>query len=200
MRRLPFSLNPVLIFRYLTDALFHRFRTHSSDLPAPIVVDHGGYFGGASDMLICGESMHIRLSTYWSRLLNWPCNAFDFGHLTGIEYTMIMVWSFIGTRVLKRFLPIGYTTVCCSHVECEHQFAPRTVIYCSCRHARRQKRLVLVVENPGRQEWHGKAVVTVRQVVWPWGSTTRLQLAVAVADECRWCLTSFCGWSDVRLD
>jgi hypothetical protein len=56
MERLPFSFHPVLIFSYLTDALFHRFRTHRSNLPAQIVVDHGGYFGCATDMLMCRKS------------------------------------------------------------------------------------------------------------------------------------------------
>ena len=63
MRRLPFSFDPVLIFSNLTDALFHSFRTHSSNLPAPIVVDYGGYFGGATDILTCGESTPIRSTT-----------------------------------------------------------------------------------------------------------------------------------------
>ena len=43
-------------------------------------------------------------------------------------------------EVLKRFLPIRYTTVCCSHVEREHQFAPRTTINCSCRHVGEARR------------------------------------------------------------
>jgi hypothetical protein len=60
MGRLPLSFHPVLIFSYLIDALFRSFRTHCSDLPAPIVVDHGGYFGSAIDMLICGISTPIR--------------------------------------------------------------------------------------------------------------------------------------------
>ena len=37
---------------------------------------------------------------------------------------------------LKRFLPIGYTTVCRSHVERKDQFALRTVINLSGRHVR----------------------------------------------------------------
>ena len=40
-------------------------------------------------------------------------------------------------EVLKWFLPIRYTTICCSHVECEHQLAPRTAIN---RHVREVKR------------------------------------------------------------
>jgi len=63
MGRLPFSFHPVLIFSNLTDALSHSFRTHGSNLPAPIVVDHGGYFGGASDMLMCGKSTSLRSTT-----------------------------------------------------------------------------------------------------------------------------------------
>ena len=63
MERLPFSFCPVLIFSYLTDALFHSFRTHCSNLPVPIVVDHGGYFGGAANMLMCGKSTPIRSTT-----------------------------------------------------------------------------------------------------------------------------------------
>jgi hypothetical protein len=63
MGRLPFSFHPVLIFSNLTDTLFHSFRTHCSNLPAQIVVDHCGYFGGASDMLVCGKSTPIRLTT-----------------------------------------------------------------------------------------------------------------------------------------
>ena len=44
-------------------------------------------------------------------------------------------------EILKKVYPIGYTTVCCCpHVECEHQFALRTAIDCSCRHAREAKR------------------------------------------------------------
>jgi hypothetical protein len=56
MGKLPFSFHPVLVFSYLTDALFHSFRTHCSNLPTLIVVDHGGYFGSASDKLMCGKS------------------------------------------------------------------------------------------------------------------------------------------------
>ena len=63
MGRLPFSFYPVLIFSYFRDALFHSFRTHCSDLPALIVVDHGGYFGGAADMLMCRKSTPIRSTT-----------------------------------------------------------------------------------------------------------------------------------------
>ena len=39
-------------------------------------------------------------------------------------------------EILKGILPIGYTTVCCSYIECEHQFALRTAINCSCWHVR----------------------------------------------------------------
>ena len=42
-------------------------------------------------------------------------------------------------EALERFLPIRYTTVCCSHVECEHQLAARTLINFSCRHVREVK-------------------------------------------------------------
>ena len=56
MGRLPFSFHPHLIFSYLRDALSHSFRTHCSNLPAPVVVDNGGYFRGATDMLMCGKS------------------------------------------------------------------------------------------------------------------------------------------------
>ena len=63
MGRLPFSFHPFLIFSYLRDAIFHSFRTHCSNLPAPIVVDHGGYFGGATDKLMCGKSIPIRSTT-----------------------------------------------------------------------------------------------------------------------------------------
>ena len=48
--------------------------------------------------------------------------------------------------VLKRFLPIRYTAVCCSHVESEHQFAPRTAINCFCRH-------VWVATRRGGKPW-----------------------------------------------
>ena len=68
MGRLPFSFHPVLIFSFLTDALFHSFRTYCSNFPAPIVVYHGGYFGGATDKLVCGKST-IRSTLYRSRLL-----------------------------------------------------------------------------------------------------------------------------------
>jgi hypothetical protein len=86
--RLPFSFHPLLIFSYLTDALFRSFRTHCSNLPAPIVVDYGGYFGGASDMLICGKSTPIR--SIEEELLKTAdlVTPFDFRYLTGIEYTM----------------------------------------------------------------------------------------------------------------
>ena len=63
MGRLPFSFHPFLVFSYLIDALFHSFRTHCSNLPAQIVVDYGGYFGGATDMLVCGKSTPIRPTT-----------------------------------------------------------------------------------------------------------------------------------------
>ena len=42
-------------------------------------------------------------------------------------------------KVLSRFLPIGYTTICCSHVKREDQFAPRTAINCSSGHVRETK-------------------------------------------------------------
>ena len=43
---------------------------------------------------------------YWP----WPCKSFDFGHLTGIEYSIITVkyGHILEHEVLKRFLPIGY--------------------------------------------------------------------------------------------
>ena len=63
MRRLPFSFHPVFIFSCLIDALFHCFRTHSSNLPATIVVDHSGYFGCTTDMLMCGKSTPVRSTT-----------------------------------------------------------------------------------------------------------------------------------------
>ena len=63
MGKLPFSFHPVLIFSYLRDALFHSFRTHCSNLPAQVVVDHSGYFGGTADMLMCGKSKHITSTT-----------------------------------------------------------------------------------------------------------------------------------------
>ena len=93
MGRLPFSFHPVFIFSLHKDALFHSLRTHCSNLPGPIVVDHGGYFGGATDMLMCGKSTTVRSTT---RLLSTakhfrPCNWFGFGHLPWIEYTMIKV-------------------------------------------------------------------------------------------------------------
>ena len=133
--KLPFSFHPVFIISYQINALFRSFRTHCSNFPAQIVVDHGGYFGCAANILLCGKSTSIRsMNTPKTAEDCRPCNPFNFRLLTGIKYTKITVWSSIGTRVLKRFLPIGYTTVCCSHVECEHQLAPRTVIYCSSRH------------------------------------------------------------------
>ena len=63
MGRLPFSFHPVLIFSDLIDALFHSFRTHCSNLPAQIIVDQGRYFGGATDLLMCGKSTLIRSTT-----------------------------------------------------------------------------------------------------------------------------------------
>ena len=59
MGLLPFNFHPILIIRYLTDTVFHSFRTHSSNLPVLIVVDYGGYFGGATHMLVCGKSTHL---------------------------------------------------------------------------------------------------------------------------------------------
>ena len=139
-----FSFHPLLIFSHITDALSHSFRTHCSNLPTPIVVDHGGNFGGASRALMCGKSTHIRST--WStddytkvELLKtvdlvapliwgtWPGSStlwlqyVEYGHLFEHE-------------ILKRFSPIGYSTVCCSYVEREDQFAPRSAINCSCRH------------------------------------------------------------------
>ena len=63
MGKLPFSFHPVLIFSYLTDVLYHSFRTHCSNIPALIVIHHGGYFGGATDMVICGKSTSTRSTT-----------------------------------------------------------------------------------------------------------------------------------------
>ena len=63
MGRLPFSFHPVLIISYQIDAVFHSFRTHCSNLPAPIVVDHGGYFGGTTDLLLRGKSTSMRSTT-----------------------------------------------------------------------------------------------------------------------------------------
>ena len=66
MGRLPFSFHPVLIFSYLMDALSHSFRTYCSNFPTPIVVDQGGYFGGAScatDMLISWKSTSMKSTT-----------------------------------------------------------------------------------------------------------------------------------------
>ena len=63
MRRLPFSFHPVLIFSLLTDALFHSFRTDCSNFPALIIVNYGGYFGGATDMFMCGKSTSVRPTT-----------------------------------------------------------------------------------------------------------------------------------------
>ena len=56
MGRLPFSLHPVFILSYQIDVLFHSFCTHCSNLPAQIVVDHGGNFGGTTDMLLRRKS------------------------------------------------------------------------------------------------------------------------------------------------
>ena len=58
--KLPFSFHPFLIISYQIYALFHSFRTHCSDLPSQIVVDHCGYFGGATDMFMCGKSIPVR--------------------------------------------------------------------------------------------------------------------------------------------
>ena len=92
MGRLPFSFHPVLIFSYQKVALFHSFGTHCFYLPAQIVVDHGGYFGGSTDILLCGKSTPIRSTTDDNTEVDCrPCNPFDFGHLTGIKYTMITV-------------------------------------------------------------------------------------------------------------
>ena len=63
MGRLPFSFHPHPIFSHLTDALSHSFRTHCFNLPVPIVVDHGGYFGGSSRALIRRKSTPIRSTT-----------------------------------------------------------------------------------------------------------------------------------------
>ena len=56
MRKLPFSFHPVLIFSNFKDTLPRSFRSNSSNFAVTIVVDHGGYFGGARDMLMCGKS------------------------------------------------------------------------------------------------------------------------------------------------
>ena len=56
MIKLPFSFYPVLIFSNHKDAVFRSLRTYCSNLPVPIVVDHSGYFGGATDMLMCRKS------------------------------------------------------------------------------------------------------------------------------------------------
>ena len=53
---LPFSFHPAFIVSYQIDALLHSFCAHCSNLPAQIVVDHGGYFGGTTDMLLRGKS------------------------------------------------------------------------------------------------------------------------------------------------
>ena len=63
MGRLPFSFHPVPIFSFLVDALFYSFRAHCSNLPSLIVAYHGGYFGCAADMLMCGKSTPIRSTT-----------------------------------------------------------------------------------------------------------------------------------------
>ena len=58
-----------------------------------------------------------------------PCNPFDFGHLTGIEYTTIKVWSSIGARSLEEILT--FRKYHCMlfpgrmRARCEHQLAPR---------------------------------------------------------------------------
>ena len=76
----------------------------------------------------------------------WPCNGFDFGYLTGIKYTK-NGWSSIGRKRLWNVcLPIRNTAICCSHIECKHQFASRTAINCPSRHVRWEP-----VES--RQEW-----------------------------------------------
>ena len=54
---------------------------------------------------------------------------------------------------MKRFLPIGYTTVCCSYVEREHQLGPKTMIYCSCRHVREVKREWETLHDKNGQRW-----------------------------------------------
>ena len=140
MGGLPFRSHPVLIFSYQINAVFHSFRTHCSNLPATIVVDHGGYFGGTTDILLCGKSTDIRSTTdeYCWRLEsdlvtplisgNWPGSSTlwfpsQYSHL--LEYEV---------QGLRRFIPIGYTTVSCSQIECEHQLAARTMINLSCRH------------------------------------------------------------------
>ena len=128
MGRLPFNFHPVLIFSYHIDALFHSFRTHCSYLPAQIVVDHRGYFGGTTDLLLSGKSTPIKSTTddnteedsdLVTPLISgtWPGSSTLWLECDLLEHT-----------VLKRFLPIGYTTVCCSYIEREHQLAPRTVI------------------------------------------------------------------------
>ena len=60
---LPFCLHPFLFFSYRINALFHNLCTHCSNLPAQIVVDHGGYFGSTADMLMCRKSICIRSTT-----------------------------------------------------------------------------------------------------------------------------------------
>ena len=67
---------------------------------------------------------------YWP----WICKYFDFGHLTGIECTIITVWSSIGARSLEKILTFRIYH-CMSfpsrmRAHCEHQLVPRTVINC----------------------------------------------------------------------
>ena len=141
MRRLPFSFHPVFIFSCLIDALFHCFRTHCSNLPAYIIVDHGGYFRGATDMLLCRISTLMR----WNQLMNTPKKTAGLvtplisGTWPGSSTLWLKCDHLLGHEILTRYVPIGYTTVCCSHIECEHKFAPRTMIIRSCRHVREGK-------------------------------------------------------------
>ena len=138
MERLPFSFHPLLIFSYLTDALLHSLCAHSSNLPALIVVDcrprwvfwRRQWYAHVREIY----THNINRWLYRSRTADlvtplisgtWPGSSklwLQHGHLLAHD-----------SEVFKRFLPIGYTTVSWSHIECEHQFASRTAIN-SCGH------------------------------------------------------------------
>ena len=135
---LPFSFHPAFIVSYQIDALFNSFRTHGSNPPVQIVVDHGGYFEGTTDMLLRGiskpitwRSVTVDSTEVAAEDLVTPLIS---GTRPGSSTLLLDCDHLLEHEDLKRFLPIGYTTVCCSQVERQYQFASRTAINGSCRH------------------------------------------------------------------
>ena len=105
------------------------FRTHSSNLPAPIVVDHGGNFGGASDIHVL-KNLHSYINNWWlySRRLEdcWPCNPFDFGHCPGSS-TPLQCDHLLEHDVLKEILSVPLYVVPMSNAGTSLGQSPRWI-------------------------------------------------------------------------